>query len=217
LEEKKMDIYRRRSPVSFSARPVKTETRDHWSVVLEYDAEEDGPYLVDLSHRDKWDVQDGNLDEIRPWEVEIPKMPGASVFAKGMLVSRLNRTQTAVWFLSEKNFATPESPAFTDVTEASVLLALIGRDVFSIIEKLTAMDLADPKKTPPFLLQGPLSHVPCKVAVLDRAEDRAAVLLACSRGYAHDMVDAILKAGDEFGLRPAGENAVSRTLESLSG
>jgi hypothetical protein len=39
--------------------------------------------------------------------------------------------------------------------------------------------------------------------------------MTCSRGYARDMVGAILEAGTEFKLRPAGEQAFSSWLEEL--
>ena len=32
------------------------------------------------------------------------------------------------------------------------------------------------------------------------------MLITCSRGYAHDMTHALLEAGEEFGIVPAGEN-----------
>jgi len=36
--------------------------------------------------------------------------------------------------------------------------------------------------------------------------------MTCSRGYAGAMIAAILEAGEEFDLRPAGENAFSSWL-----
>jgi len=41
--------------------------------------------------------------------------------------------------------------------------------------------------------------------------------MTCSRGYAGSMTAAILDAGEEFGLRPAGENAFSGWIGELSG
>ena len=42
-----------------------------------------------------------------------------------------------------------------------------------------------------------------------------ALLLTCSRGYAADMVAAILAAGVDHGLRPAGEDRFSTWLAAL--
>jgi len=197
----------RLSPVSFPANPVKTENRDNWTVVLEYEGEGDGPWLIDLSHKAKWDLQDGKIAQIRPWGIAVPEKPGQCILENGVLINRMNRTQASIWHLTGDDFAAPDSSAYTDTTDTTLFLALTGKQVFSITEKLTSLDLLDPEKKAPFLLQGPLSHVPCQVVMLYKNEVRGTVLLTCSRGYAHAMANAILEAGEEFGLRPAGENA----------
>jgi glycine cleavage system aminomethyltransferase T len=97
-----------------------------------------------------------------------------------------------------------------------VFLGLAGQNIFAIAEKLSALDFADRSKSAPFLLQGPFSHVPCQVVVLERTTERSGILLTCSRGYARDMTHAILAAGEEFGLQPAGETAFMRWIETLS-
>ncbi|MCK5195095.1 MAG: sarcosine oxidase subunit gamma SoxG, partial [Desulfobulbaceae bacterium] len=68
-----MNEVRRHSPVSFELQPVQTEARGHWSVALKYPHEGEGPHLVDLSHKPKWDVQSSAIDTIQPFGVEIPK------------------------------------------------------------------------------------------------------------------------------------------------
>jgi len=52
----------RRSPARLPATPVTVENRNNWTVVLSYDNEGQGPYLVDLSHHPRWDIQDSQLD-----------------------------------------------------------------------------------------------------------------------------------------------------------
>jgi hypothetical protein len=206
----------RRSPASFDAHAAKTEMRDNWSVVLEYDAEETGPHLVDLSHRTRWDLQDTEIAEVQPWGVHIPDAPGQCVFDKGLLINRMNRTQASIWHLAGERPADAEGPAFTETTDVTVFLALFGQEVFAITEKLTALDFLDPLKETPFLLQGPFSHVPCQIVTLEKTLGRCGILMTCSRGYAASMIAAILEAGEEFGLRPAGENAFTGWLGELS-
>jgi hypothetical protein len=210
-----MIVLNRQSPVEFKSKPVRTDIRDHWEVVLEYDNEGPGPWLVDLSHKTRWDLQHGRLDALNPVGLSIPQAPGDCRFENGTLVNRMNRTQVAVWHLGSG--ALPEPPpedGLTNVTEATVFLGLIGPDVFPIAEKLSALDFMDPERQPPFLLQGPFSHVPCQIVTVIRgAGIDGALLLTCSRGYARDMVDAIMDAGSEFGLCPAGETAFERYLE----
>ena len=112
----------------------------------------------------------------------------------------------------------PDFSGYTDVTESTVFLALFGPKVFFIAEKLTSLDFMDPAKKAPFLLQGPFCHVPCQIVTLDKSADgNGGFLLTCSRGYGDSMVHAVLEAGAEFGLRPAGENRFSSWIQGLQG
>ena len=205
----------RRSAVSFDAAPATTEERDTWSVVLEYEDEGAGPYVVDLSHRPRWDLQNAEIGGVESLGIRIPDKPGQCVLENGFLINRMNRTQASVWRLSGETPAFPDDPAFTDVTDSTVFLAVLGQDIFGILEKLSALDFLDPSRQTPFLLQGPFAHVPCQIVTLDKAPGRSGILMTCSRGYARDMVGAILEAGTEFKLRPAGEQAFSSWLEEL--
>jgi glycine cleavage system aminomethyltransferase T len=128
----------------------------------------------------------------------------------------MNRTQTAIWHLGVEDMTTPDFNGFTDVTESTVFLALFGPDAFHVAEKLTALDLMDPARTVPFLLQGPLCHVPCQIVILERHADLSGgFVMTCSRGYADSMVQAILDSGQEFGLRPAGETRFVNWVRKL--
>ena len=207
---------KRHSPVYFPGNPVKTEIRDNWSVVLEYEAEGYGPWLIDLSHRARWDLQDGDISKHQPWGMSIPETPGSCVFENGVLINRMNRTQASIWHLGGESQDVPDDAGFTDVSDVTVFLALFGKEIFSITEKLSALDFLDPLKPTPFLLQGPFSHVPCQIVTLEKTPDRSGILFTCSRGYAQDMTAAILEAGLEFGLHPAGENAFSNWINTIS-
>ena len=207
---------KRHSPISFPGSSLKTETRDHWTVVLEYEDEGNGPWVIDLSHRVRLDLQDGDISKHQPWGMNIPETPGRCVFANGVLINRMNRTQASIWHLSAESLDVPDDPAFTDTSDATLFLALFGKDIFSITEKLSSLDFLDPLKQPPFLLQGPFSHVPCQIVTLAKTQERSGILLTCSRGYAQDMTAAILEAGAEFGLHPAGENAFRNWVNSIS-
>ena len=209
-----MATLQRRSPVAFDARPVKTETRQDWTVVLEYSDQGQGPYLVDLSHFSKWDLQDSDLSQFKPWNVAIPETPGTCAFQNGVLINRMNRTQVSIWHLTPEAAAIPQEAGYTETTDSTVALALLGPNIFAITEKLTALDLSDPKKETPYLVQGPFSHVPCQVVVCANDPANAAIMLTCSRGYAQDMVHGILEAGAQFGLRPAGETVLQAYLSA---
>jgi hypothetical protein len=208
----------RQSPVQFTASPVKAEMRDNWTVALEYDNEGQGPWLVDLAHKTRWDLQDGDIGALSPCDLAVPADPGVCTFAADTLVNRMNRTQASIYHLGAAAPAMPDFSGYTDVTESTVFLALLGPKTFFIAEKLTNLDLMDPSKAVPYLLQGPFCHVPCQIVTLQKSADGAGgFLLTCSRGYGDSMVHAVLEAGAEFGLRPAGENRFSDWIKGLQG
>ena len=205
----------RRSAVSFKSKPIQTEVRDGWEVVLEYEAESKGPLLIDLSHRVKWDVQDADLSHIQPWGVRIPDSPGECVFQNGFLISRRNRTQSACWHLMGDSPNPPEGTAYTETTDAYLLLALLGRELFPIMEKVCSLDFHTPPRERPCLFQAPVLHVASQVVLLGGDDDLLAILLACSRGYGHSIVKGLLHAGAEWGLCPAGERAFINPIKEL--
>ena len=206
----------RRSPVTFDGTPAQTEVRNNWTVVMEFEDQGEGPWLIDLSHHPRWDLQDRDIDAIQPWGLDIPDRPGRCAYANGILINRMNGTQSSLWHLAGAAPEPPDGAAYTDVTDATALLALIGKNLASLVEKLTSLDFFNPLIETPFLLQGPLSHVPCQCVMLNKSPDNAGLILTCSRGYARDMVHAVLDAGAEFGLCPAGENLFNRWLLELS-
>ncbi len=206
----------RYSPVTFESSVKNSEIRDNWEVVLAYHEEGPGPWLVDLSHKTRWDLQDSQIDDLSPSGITVPADPGTCAFNKDILVNRMNGTQAAIWHLGKREMILPDFKGCTDVTEATVFLALFGPDTFHVAEKLTALDLTDPARTAPFLLQGPLCHVPCQIVILEKNEDMSGgFLLTCSRGYADSMTHAVLDSGQEFGLCPAGEKRFANWVQAV--
>ncbi len=203
----------RRSPVRFAVPAIESERRDGWEVALAYADDGQGLRLADLSHCPRWDLQDGDLDGGDFAGLSIPPTPGDSRLAGGVLVNRMNPTQASVWHLGGRAVELPDSPAFTDLTEATAFLALFGSGLFRLTEQLTNLDLAAPGGPTPRFVQGPFSHVPCQIVVLSPERPRPGLLLTCSRGYARDMIASLLHAGEPEGLRPAGETAFRFWLE----
>lgn len=211
-----MKEIQRVSPVVFKSTPVKTEQRDNWEVVMEYSGEGDGPFLVDLSHRPRFDLQDAGLSAKKPFGIVIPEIPGNCVLENGILANRMNRTQVSLFNLDGGGAVSmPDESGYTDVTESTVCVALFGENVFSICEKLTALDFMDSQRKAPFLFQGPFSHVPCQIVALSKEGDASGLVLTCSRGYGRDMIHSILHAGEEFRLTPAGESRFTNWIKNL--
>jgi len=209
---------KRMSPVAFQAKPAETEERDGWTVVLGYANEGDGPHLADLSHRARWDVQASDLSAVSPAGVVLPETPGTAALTETALAFRTGAKSAGIWHLAGDPPGDPAETAVTDVSDGLPLLALTGPRVFRITERLTGLDLENPNRNPPFVTLGPFSHVPCQVAVLGReSEHGGGVLIACSRGYAADMIHALLDAGKNEGLRPAGERRFQTWLAKAFG
>jgi hypothetical protein len=206
----------RRSPVVFPQEAIKKETIDHWTVVMEYKSEGQGPWIVDLSHRPRWDLQDSDLAGFNPFGIDIPESPGECCFQNNVLANRMNRTQVSLWQLTGDRLEASDDTNYTDTVDATLFLAILGKDVFAIAEKLSALDFGDPAISTPRLFQGPFAHVPCQIVLMGQADNIPGILLTCSRGYARDMVAAVLHAGKEFNLQPAGQAAFKRWLDGLA-
>ncbi|HKK90551.1 MAG TPA: sarcosine oxidase subunit gamma SoxG [Desulfobacteraceae bacterium] len=204
----------RESPVSFEKTPKRVENRGGWKVAMAYDKETE-PCIVDLSHKPRFDLQDGSLSSFHPFGIAVPETPGMSVLENGFLVNRMNRTQASVWHLDGSPPQLPDDPAYTDVTDAAMCVAIMGKALFSIGEKLTSLDFLEPGKKAPFLVQGPLFHVPAQIVVLSRKPESPALIFTCSRGYGRSMVKAIMDAGAEFNLVPAGEERFTTWIKTI--
>ena len=205
----------RQSPVRLPGEPGKTRLRDNWPVVMEYADEGPGPWIVDVSHCARWDVQGRDLAAAMPAGVFVPETPGSvALYAQG-LTGRTGQRQAFLWLFDDQA-AGPSGSDCTEITEGSLCLALLGRDVFRITEKLTNLDLCDPTRRLPFLLLGPFCHITCQIVVLQSDPADGAVLVACSCGFGHDVTHSVLCAGAEFGLRPAGENRFLEKIQALA-
>ena len=66
----------RYSPVTFESSVTQSEIRDNWQIVLTYQDEGPGPWLVDLSHKTRWDLQDSRIDDPSLSGLTVPPGPG---------------------------------------------------------------------------------------------------------------------------------------------
>ncbi len=213
------ETMQRRSPVLFPNPPddvAGREMRKGWDVILQYHSEgETGPFLVDLSHRDRWEIRGEKIDRIRPLEMTLPETPGQCRFQGGVLLLRFTGTSAGVWQLLIQSPFMPREDAYTDMTDGDALLALAGPHLSGIMEKITPLDLAVPAARPPFQATGPVCGIPGRIIVLDRNPDDAVMLITCPRGYGQAVADALLKAGKSAGLTPAGEQRMLDRLRAL--
>lgn len=201
----------RRSPVVFDATPAETESRDGWTVVLRYEGEDrhPGPWLVDLSHRRRWDFQDGDIAAHKPMDLPVPEQYGQVGVHGPLVINRMNRTQVAIWHLGEGDPpSTPPRTGFTETNDGHCMLAFVGPGVPQSLEHLTPLDLFDPARPTPFLTQGPVLRVPCQIVTF--AVDLVVMTLA--RGYGETFAQAAVKSGAIEELRPGGEESFHRAF-----
>ena len=204
----------RRSPVNFDGTPAETELRDGWTVVLRYADEKDhpGPWLVDLSHRRRWDFQHRHLAAQTPMDLPVPSEYGQVGIHGPLVINRMNRTQVAIWHLGRgPSPPTPQATGFTETTDGHCMLAFAGPGVPQVLEHLTPLDLFDPARPTPFLTQGPVMHVPCQLVTFSAA----LVVIAFARGYGRTFADAALRSGGPVGLAPAGERRFVEAMAAL--
>jgi hypothetical protein len=192
---------KRQSPIKFHDEPAESEFQDGFEVILTYRNESKDNALIDLSHRSKWDVQNTDLELIESSVLKIPPSPEESIYQNGLLINRLNETQLTIWNVEGEKPAWPDWPFLTEITDGQVLIALHGASALSIFEKVSALDLRAPCRKGPFVLQGPVVHVPAQVAFLAQS----CLLLGFPRGYGQSVAEALLDAGAEYSLKPAGE------------
>lgn len=203
------------SPIFFKANAIRSEERNGFQVAVEY-PDEGRNHLVDLSHVIKWDVQDRGISSYRPMGIDIPSSPLESRLKNKIFINRMNHTQASIWHLHDEYLELPNSPGYTDMTDAFAALAIVGENVLNITEKLSYLSLFDPKKPTFSLTQGPFAHVACQIVSFNKNGCVPGILLMCMRGYAKDMVEVVMKAGDEFGLKFAGIAQFDRWIKTYS-
>ena len=129
-----MESPKRYSPIKLPSTPAQTIIRSGWEVVLSYKEERSGPFVIDLSHIGKWDVQGENLPSLRPAGLAIPENSRHCLLTGDFLLNLIKWNWATIWHFSEEMPDFADEYAFTNVTEAYALLAITGNEVFSIIK-----------------------------------------------------------------------------------
>jgi len=205
----------RQSPVIFEEAPESTEARGGWRVVVRYREEGDGPWVADLSHLPRWDLQDGDISRFRTAGIDIPESIGKSAVNGRVVVNRMNRSQAGIWHLAPEGPEIPQDAAFTDLRENTLCLAVFGKGALGVSEKISRLDLAGPDHDPPCLLQGPFGGVPCQLVLLGAQAGVEGFVFTCARGYGRDMARVVMDAGRSFGLHPAGERRLLEWMDAF--
>ncbi len=202
----------RQSPIRFDRTPEQIVEAEGWSIALAFEGQRRGPFLVDLSHLSRWDIQDGDLSALQPFGLEIPGKMSGVVQTPDFLITRMNPTQCQVWRLGDDVAQPPAGPQCTEITDGQAVLALVGENLDAVLETITTLDIFGPGVQAPCLFQGRILDLPCQIVRLEDTGGRQAILIAFSRGYGQSMAEAILEAARPWDLEPGGAKVFSDWL-----
>jgi sarcosine oxidase gamma subunit len=170
---------------------------DGWQVAVRYPSLRSGNALIDLSHRPTWELNGAQT------AAALVDLCGADVPLRrihnngGRDVYRLTPTRAIVFG------SVPSGIDALDVTGGWTSIALIGPDAERILNKVTAVDLRERTLPVQGCCQGPIFGVN---TLFGRFANRFE-LHVCTDS-AEFFWEVLLDAGAEFGLKPAGTEAL---------
>ncbi len=210
-----MENHKKKSPFLFSDTVAKREERNGWEIVLSYGHENTALSIVDLSHVNKWEVYDQNLVGKIVNKLNMPEKPGEVILSNKAIIGLYRPSAAMVWhlddFIEDHELATN----ITNITDGYTLIGLLGDKGPRIMEKLTDLDLESFPGQQVRLIQGPLLGIPSKFVLFSSDGIVSGMLISFDRGSGQSVVDAILDAGKEFNLKPAGQTAFDRWIQNF--
>ena len=88
-----------------------------------------------------------------------------------------------------------------DHTHSRAMFRLTGADAARVLEKLCSLDLADHMTPDGAVVSGSVAKTSCDL-VRDDVDGVPSYRIACDRTFGQYLFDAVLDAGEEFGLVP---------------
>jgi aminomethyltransferase folate-binding domain-containing protein len=161
--------------------------------------------LTDLSHRPKAVVQGAAVKELDP-----PK-PGLAKWTGKGYIGSLTQDEAVIFDLTGSMAVDWQNPAYTDMTEAWVLLAVWGPKALPVMQRLVEIDIERPDLDHPFYLITQNHAINVQIINLKRTEP--GFLIACNRSHGQNLFDTLLHAGEHLGLKPAGIEAFEKWLK----
>ena len=208
-----MKNYKKLSPISIPFAPETTIERDGWEIALTYRDEDPSLAIIDLSHIRKWEIYAHTLSPQSLSTLQIPDRPGEISLNNEVLIALCRPSVALAFQFGDSPFTSSGTTTYTELTDGYALLALIGNDGPRIMEKITDLDLTLTSSQHARFIQGPLLGTPVKIMVFSIGDCDTGMLISIARGFGQATVNAILDAGIEFGLKPAGEKVFERWFQ----
>jgi hypothetical protein len=195
----------RTSPLEVPLQPEQTLIRGGYEVALTYLGERNlgYPSVADISHVPKWILQGRHLEAVYPAGIDIPARPQGATLRNGILAGRLTPHECWLMALGDESPSFNE-PCFTRVTDGYAAMALMGPQVWEVLNKLSPVDMQAPAQEPLCIVQAPVEDVPCLLLKGMGRGEVPGLILCVERGYGPFIMEAILDAGREFGIGAAG-------------
>jgi len=208
-------MLKRVSPLDMGLKAERVLARNGWEIPLAYFGErpQSTMFVTDLSHVPKWSLQGGSdLNSIRPEDLSIPEKPGMIVLERNLLLIRSTPSECRIMSFGED---TPvlEETGFTDVTDAYAAVAVVGTRCFDVLAKLSSIDFEG--QSSPRAALAPVEDVTCLLVHISGSGGIPGIILAGARGYGHFFLEALLDAGKEFSIQPAGWERFSQWMAGV--
>lgn len=179
-----------------------------WNLAQVYPHEDpSGTSLIDLSARPKALVVGPAAEALAPLD------PGRAAWDGQWIVCCRKPGERIVFDLAGPLEPSWPDKHYTDLTDGWVLLALVGPEARSIMQRMIPVDFEKPE------INGPVFGVTRShglwVQYVNLKAALAGYLIATDRSQGQHLAAALAHAGESFGLRPAGLAGLGRLVESL--
>ena len=177
-------------------------------VVRSYDTVDSGDLLlIDISATTKWLVRaSGSPDAVAerlgaPFGSSSTAAGGATVLGsrpgEWILVGTAGAVAEAVEGLSQLDSS--DFVSCLDWTHGRALFRVTGNEATRMLEKVCSLDWSDPMTPDGAVASASVAKVTCDIARND-VDGVASYLVFCDRSFGQYLFDALIDAGDEFGL-----------------
>ena len=186
------------------------DTLDGWQVALRFqdaaseaEAIRSGVGLVDVSYIQKLDLKADSCESQIPDNLASKALPLAR--RHWLVISDWDETQRLQFPDSAECSTTGIS--ITDVSSVHAAFILAGPQSRSVIQKLSSLDVSDSALPNQHAVQASLAQVHC-IVIRDDIAGLTSFLLLPGREYGEYAWNTVMDAGRQFGIAPAGLDAL---------